>query len=113
VIKRLNLGAGLSLTMPSRAVPIRIAIVHVCPDATGVAGSVLMTVRDGAGNVAFEAEALANVPQGVQFAAGATDIGSGGNLPPDLWITPEDTVTFTSSFLPAAPTIVTYFEAEE
>jgi len=113
-VRRLNLGAAASLVMPERATPIRLMGVFA-PDAAVAAGSLIVAVKDGAGNVAFTAECATNVPGGLQFAVAYPDQVPGGFLPPDLVVNPEDTVEITASggWTPSGPVIVTYEEADE
>jgi len=98
--------------MPGLANPIRLSAIFA-PDAFAAAGTLIVAVKDGAGNVAFASECSANAPAGLQFAVGYSDQLPGGFLPPDLVVNPEDTVEITTSgWLPSGPVIVTYEDAE-
>jgi len=127
-VKRLSLSivaAGTAL-MPARLKRLRISAVCALVTPAAVTDTLVMTVRDGGGNVSgqFEVGILSAVAQGLQRLA-VNGVGSltaafgslrniAGYIPPDLWIETEDSVTFSFSTAPASvdsPIIITYEEA--
>jgi len=126
-VKRLSLNivaTGTAL-MPNRLKRLRISGAAVLVTAAAITDTLVMTVRDGGGNVAARFESP--VPSALAQIVTSLAVNGPGNitatvglvsdlpgfLPPDLWIETEDSVTFSFATAPTSvdsPIIITYQE---
>jgi len=107
-VKRLTLVfAAATLTVPGTLFgkPIRISTICIA----GVAAACVLKVKDGAGVTSFSTETTGTGTD--QVFANVSDLaGRIAQIPPDLVLTPQDTLTLTFAATPANPVVVSYEE---
>jgi len=108
-VRRLSLTfSGSVLTLPVFKNRVRLSLICL----PGVAGVCVLTIADGSGVSAFVSASAGTAPD-VVFADLNDPLGGIAAIPPDLIVTPQDTVTLTLPAPSTARAVISYEELAE